>query len=365
MWCALAPRKGLVYGQDFLRLAASGPLAVKNLYPAEDGQYSIPSRATLVVCHDLGGQFEAMTFCSLDRQVAAVAHTHLQWNYMEEKEQRNIVQALRRADRTIVPARFLGEQLLAHCEHLEIEVVYNGVDSSLFFPSSAEERVDFRKRLGLKENAFLAMFVGQLLFAKGTQVIEAIASLLRGRQDLHICVQFPTFVSSIKSRERYRAFAGYLRDICPQQIHLIEDADPLADRPVRYADVLLHPSLSEVNPRVVCEALMAGVPVIATVSTPFFAELAQLGIGPSDVRLVRLPDQFAEGARSRSELKLVTPEAESIAREFMTLMEMSKVPDDINRYRRAESACVAGFSMKTMVAAFKSVYQAAEAAKQI
>jgi hypothetical protein len=86
----------------------------------------------------------------------------------------------------------------------------------------------------------------------------------------------------------------------------------------RFFDVFLTPSLSEVQPLVVLEALVSGVPVVATDVTPFYAELRKEmpALEPSSMQIAPLDKRFSQGATAR-ESTLTDFEVTSLSQDLI------------------------------------------------
>ncbi len=138
-----------------------------------------------------------------------------------------------------------------------VRVVPMGVDSSLFLPSLSwlRDRLDARARLGIKRDAALLLFVGDLAPEKGVlDLLEALGLLrLRGFEV-----------------ETALAGSGMLKPLLEKQasesrlrvLGRVSQADLVTWH--RAADLLVLPSHSEGAPVAVMEALASGLPVVAT-----------------------------------------------------------------------------------------------------
>lgn len=355
MWCVVTPRAEPVYGQDYLRLSATRAFKMVSLRPSLSGSYALPSQATLVACHDVGGVAESQFFESLPNTITAIAHIHHQWAYMEDVEQVNTANALRRADCAIVSASFLRNDLIRRCPALNIKIVQNAADCSLFSPARSNERAAFRDRFGLSSNDRLGLFVGRPTLAKGIQVIEAFVRLLRTRPRLHLCLQFPVPSSPVALSE-YRQVLNRIRELCPDRVHLIEDFVRQSERPVRFVDFLVHPSLSELSPGVVIEAVVCGVPVVATSSTPYFDDLVSAGILLGLLRVVSLPERLSQGGAPQSALRLSSAEADDLAHMLISIVDVLQPTDDVRRSEFSAWARRSGHDEETMLHDLYEIY---------
>jgi glycosyltransferase involved in cell wall biosynthesis len=121
----------------------------------------------------------------------------------------------------------------------------NGVDTALFSPASASERVKLRRALGLPVNRGVMLFVGRHVEKKGLALIRALAErtpewtwCLIGDGPIRPSTWGLANVAAL-GRRRQSAIVDYYRA----------------------ADVLVLPSVGEGFPLVVQEALSCGCPV--------------------------------------------------------------------------------------------------------
>jgi 1,2-diacylglycerol-3-alpha-glucose alpha-1,2-glucosyltransferase len=153
--------------------------------------------------------------------------------------------------------------------------------------------------------------------------------------------------------------------LSPDRVIVWPDRHPfLEDRPTKYFDVLLSPSLSEVQPLVVLEALISGVPVVATLSSPFFDEFSEqiraFGLAGPSCTTVPIPARFASGDLTRADLALTSDELDDVAPRLFDLIAKTRVPSDIERHELAAKVINAGYTPKAMTAKLAVLYQRAE-----
>ena len=135
-----------------------------------------------------------------------------------------------------------------------IEVIPNGVDIERFRMPSADERIAARRSLGLRTDAWVAVFVGHEFDRKGLPLaIDALVT----EPEVHSLVVggTPEMIARARADAEEHGvadrttFAGIRPDIVP----------------ARWAsDALVLPSAYEANALVVLEALACGVPVVST-----------------------------------------------------------------------------------------------------
>ena len=115
-----------------------------------------------------------------------------------------------------------------------------------------------------------------------------------------LLIQFP-YWHGVRECKDYRRTAEALRRKNRDLVWFFPDQGPrLPNRPMRNFDILFLPSLSEVQPMVVLEALSSGVPVVTTQSTRFLRNLNEkLGFEKTECWVIPLPRIFDEGAACR------------------------------------------------------------------
>jgi glycosyltransferase involved in cell wall biosynthesis len=259
----------------------------------------------------------------------SVVHLHYQLEYYRDHD--NLALALNNTRAAVVPTAFLARKMSAKFPNLEWNVVSNGVRKHLFFPSSSTERTKFRRQQGVRGTGKLIGFVGRLTKAKGLDILEQIARQIRD-VDATLLIQFPYWHNSADPSERDRSLslAQSLQRLAPKNIALYPDSAPrFPDRPVRCFDALLMPSLSELQPMVVLEALASGVPVIGTKSTPFYDELAGTLTASHACNLVDLPPRFSLGGTSNDQLD--GDELKNLSDALLKLIDVAPIPSDEER----------------------------------
>jgi glycosyltransferase involved in cell wall biosynthesis len=193
--------------------------------------------------------------------------------------------------------------------------------------------------------------------AKRLRVIKSICSTIDD-EDFALFIQYPDWQAVTEGvGTSYRQIACELKARSPAKIVLWPDSTPrLAPRPVRYLDVLIAPSLSEVQPLTTLEALLSGVPIIATRSTPFYEELLEAGAKYRWCRTIPLPRRFKEGSREMSKLILTEEEAEMIAKNIIGVLRDHQPASDREHQRMTRKMTRLGFVETAMCGAFREIY---------
>jgi teichuronic acid biosynthesis glycosyltransferase TuaC len=162
--------------------------------------------------------------------------------------------ALRHVDCMVAVSENLKKAAIALAGPREIAVVHNGADSGSF---RTMVRRDARSRLKLDSTGKLVCFVGYLRPEKGLEyLLEAFARL--SQPDTRLCL-----VGDGPLKQSLTALA--------QRLGIIDHCRFLGQRPhdeiplwISAADCIVLPSLSEGFPTIVPEAMLCGVPIIAT-----------------------------------------------------------------------------------------------------
>ncbi len=166
---------------------------------------------------------------------------------------------LRRMDAHIAVAEIQKRRLVEEDGLPEnaVRVIYNGVDTNVFHPAAAAERLEARRALGLAEDAIVLMAVGSLKPIKGVDVLlRAVAPTMMREPRARLVL-----IGDGPDRAALEALAQELR-IGDRVLFLGIRAD--VDVLLRAADALVLASRTEALPTVVLEAMATELPVIAT-----------------------------------------------------------------------------------------------------
>ena len=138
----------------------------------------------------------------------------------------------------------------------------NGIDTNLFKPPTAQERLCARKNLTLPESARVALFVGRLVEKKG---VDVLGELVRAMPSHHFLI----------------AGDGPLRTMIPEDAPNVSWFSAVAPETMpsmyRAADLFLLPSHGEGLPLSVQEAMSTGLPVIVSRTEAFTGMLENEG----------------------------------------------------------------------------------------
>jgi len=139
-----------------------------------------------------------------------------------------------------------------------VRMIPNGIDIPRF---SGEETRDLRSELGLSSRDLLIGFVGRFMAIKGFAVllaaIEQMVSdkRLQDRNPVVVAVGSGGFLREEKAQIKAKGLEGHVR--------FLPHTDQVAET-LRGLDVLVIPSISEASPILPMEALVSGVPVVAS-----------------------------------------------------------------------------------------------------
>jgi glycosyltransferase involved in cell wall biosynthesis len=168
---------------------------------------------------------------------------------------RGLIWTLPRAARVVAVSRPLAERAVSFgVPRDRIDVVPNGVDTDIFYPS---DRAEARRELGLSPDARIALYVGRIEREKG------VFDLIRA---------FGWSGSELGHSQLVMIGEGAAQEECKELIDRLNlpiamvGVRPHAEiaRWLAAADVLTLPSWNEGTPNVVLEALAAGRRVVAT-----------------------------------------------------------------------------------------------------
>jgi glycosyltransferase involved in cell wall biosynthesis len=353
----------LAYGQDFLAAqmrAEGGFLALEKrngVYPVESVR---TAKAVVGENPNDGEEARALNYLGRTNRLAVAVCVHCQWEYYSDGERANIAHALDAAAIGITPAEFLTDRMRARFGKVSWKTVDGCVDTRRFCPSTRAERVQFRSRFGLAQDDKFVLFAGRLETAKGTKILEDVCAC--PRREFAILVQYPAWDNV---REKAALFRSYM-DICDRlskfpDVHFLPDRDPRSSpRPVRFADIFVSASLSEVQPLVLLEALASGVPFVGTDSTPAYAELQdRFGDSPtlsSAIETIDLPYGMCQGAVPRS-TELSDSASRAIANELVEAINRKAIPDDSVRAAVSSEFVDRGFTVRDRHEKFRQVLE--------
>ena len=174
-------------------------------------------------------------------------------------------------DRIVANSEIVKKDLLSKTVGLgEItSVAYNGVDMSLFFPRTAEERNKIIAKVSLSSDKKIIGLIGRYELWKGhLTFIDTAKQLLRSRNDICFLIVGGAITSDVASAvELYRQeVVNYINELSLQQSIILLDHRNDIPEIMALLDVLVCPSDYEPYGLVLLEAYESGVPVVASSS---------------------------------------------------------------------------------------------------
>ncbi len=158
--------------------------------------------------------------------------------------------------RVIANSRQVRDEIIRHygLDAGRVRVVYNGLDRGHFHPLEPGARAELRRRLGVRDDAEIVLFVGSGFERKGlTYLLQAFSSLRDKRLQLWVVgkghiVPYRKLMEHLGAADRVR-FWGPTAETAPFY---------------QAATVLALPTLYDPCSNVVLEALGCGTPVVTT-----------------------------------------------------------------------------------------------------
>lgn len=132
--------------------------------------------------------------------------------------------------------------------------IFNGADHKLFYP---RDKKSCRKALSLKKDALYILFIGNLIPIKGVDILLNAFAQIPG-DHIHLLI-----AGSGHERSRYEAMTSLLG--LSSRVTFVGRIDhDLVPIWLSAADIFVLPSRSEGFPTVIPEAMMCGIPIVAT-----------------------------------------------------------------------------------------------------
>lgn len=358
----LQPSQHPRYGQDIILRDSASKLGLVPWLRTSGDRYPDPlPEVTLVVSHHAVETLDSVFIKALPPSVRSVVHFHWQWEYCARAEQDNVATALTHAFDAIVPAEFMRRSLGRRFPGINWHVVGNGCDERFYKPASRDEKSAFREQRGIPVHAPLGIVVTRLEPSKGSDILKVLAPLLKSHQT-HLLLQYPAFVSPKLSRT-YSAIADEIVAASDGYVHPWPDSDSQSPRPVRYCDFMVHPSLCEVAPLTVIESLVAGVPVIATDSTPFYTEELAPIVPRGSLALINLPTGFRSDDCDWRKVRLSLDQNIDLARAILAALPSRNQIESAGGTSLSMAIQSSAFTNSAMVQNFATLYDEIELRK--
>lgn len=200
--------------------------------------------------------------------------------------------ALRRANRVIAVSRFAAETARRAVLNVPVDVIYNGVDTELFYPGSGARRQD---------GPFRLLYVGGWKRLKGVDLLAPIMRELGEDFVLH-------YTGGAATAHDRASLPGNMRDLGRLSVEGVISA-------MQSADAFLFPSRSEGLPLVAIEAMACALPVVATRGSSLVevVEDGVTGVLCPEGDVSAFSDALRRMARNETAYKHMLPAARELA----------------------------------------------------
>ena len=140
-----------------------------------------------------------------------------------------------------------------------------GVDSRVFRPlKSIEDKISLRVKLGLPTNKKMFLFVGRLVEGKGIDtLLEAWKLFEKTNNDCMLVIVGDVNKNKGKISNSSKPWVKSIDDRKIKNIEFLGFRNDI-NKLMQASDIFIFPSLSEGLPNVVIEAMMSGLPIIAS-----------------------------------------------------------------------------------------------------
>jgi glycosyltransferase involved in cell wall biosynthesis len=151
----------------------------------------------------------------------------------------------------------------------KVTVIDNPIDATRFTVPSGERRRQARRRLGLADGAPVIAIIGQITPWKGHDVaIRALEIVMRQHPDAVLLVAGSVAFGASSAEHANQVFRRHLDDLVAQRglsesVRFLGECDDVTEV-LAASTLLVAPSTFEPFGRSIAEAMMSGVPVIAT-----------------------------------------------------------------------------------------------------
>ena len=198
-------REGRIYGRLFRKITKLDP------YPLHARAAKIVNTISPDIFHAHQLEFPVDDFLRrLDKRIPLVIHAHVTDRKFSPKRGD--------ADRYITVSKYVKDELAENGYPEDIiEVIHNGVDSALFKPAQAMEKVSIKRSLCIPEEAFVVSFIGRMQEVKGFHIfLQAAETLLSKYPRIYVLAAGPEPDAAKRERSygsrmdaRMRLRAGY------------------------------------------------------------------------------------------------------------------------------------------------------------
>ena len=286
---------------------------------------------------------------SFTNKIPIVVHLHLWYNFYNSTQKHILNETLQYANLRIANCRALGNQYKNIFPDYEWTYVNNGIDCSVFRPSTESERKQFKSINEIPVNRILLSYVGRLNNAKGFQVLERICKFVSESDSYWMiiqCIYLDKYSSLINEiRKKFKNIT-----VCVNQ-----DV-----KTVRYSDVHLSTSLVETTSLVTLEALFSGIPVVCTDVTEFYSELDFLNKIVQCFYKITMPQRLLLNNIPKMSLELSTDEIDKISSAFINQIKKIQLLTENQRKIVASSLSGTNFDSRKMIKKLITAYKKIE-----
>lgn len=197
------------------------------------------------------------------RNIPVVASVHTRFEtypryyglaFMEPLVEAMLRRFYRRCDAIVAPSESMAQLLREQRMSFDVGIWSRGVDRSVF--NSGRRDLDWRRSLGIADDAVTIGFVGRLVMEKGLDVFSDAIDQLERRGVAHRVL----VVGDGPARD-------WFQRRLPQAVFAGFQGGSDLGRAVASMDMLFNPSVTETFGNVTLEAMAAGLPVVAAVAT--------------------------------------------------------------------------------------------------
>jgi len=243
-------KKGRIYRRLFRKMLRLDP------YPLHVRAAKIVNRILPDIFHAHQVEFPVDHFLKkITIQIPVIVHAHVTNRMFNYK--------CGVADRYIAVSNYVKERLVQKgYPEDRIVVIHNGVDTALFRPANAMEKMSIKRSLGIPEEAFVVSFVGRMQEVKGFQMfLQAAGTLLLKYRHVYVLAAGPepddakrerSYSSRMDVRRRLRG--GYGRRY--REFSSLPHAE--LSNIYKITDVSLLPSIAEAQGMVMIESMASG-----------------------------------------------------------------------------------------------------------
>lgn len=170
---------------------------------------------------------------------------------------------LRFAQKVVAVSQGAANRVYPFRRELPVEVVYNGVEFENNINSREFSRSELFQTDGINHEASMILSAGLVCERKGQEFIPKIASKLNKQGQTFIPAQFVCIGDLLAQPDYVKKVHNLIvSERVQEQVHMLGFRTP-SNTYFSAADVFLHTAYKDPNPRVILEAMAAGLPVIA------------------------------------------------------------------------------------------------------